>query len=159
MNPDFRVGLGLDFHRLEEGEKFVLGGVKLDYPKGMVGHSDADVLTHAVCDAILGSVDLGDIGTHFPDDDPEYEDISSIKLLEETIEKVASRGYEVSNLDTTIIAEEPKLSPYKESIAESLSSAVGVDVSVKATTAEGLGFFGRGEGIVAQAIVAVRKIK
>ena len=143
-----RIGQGYDVHRLTEGRRLILGGVEVPYEKGLLGHSDADVLVHAVMDALLGAGALGDIGQHFPDTDPAYEGVSSIALLEE-------KGYVVENIDATIIAQRPKLASYRPQMAENIARALKIDVSrvsVKATTEEGLGFTGTGEGMAAQAI-------
>ena len=155
----FRVGIGYDVHRLEKGYPLIIGGVEIPFEKGLKGHSDADVLVHAICDAILGALALGDIGEHFPDSDERYKRISSLVLLSEVNEKIKSSGYRVENVDSIVVAQKPKLSPYKfqmrKNIAEMLE--IPVDrVSVKATTTEKLGFEGRGEGISAQAVVLLR---
>ena len=153
-----RAGIGNDVHRLVTGRELVLGGVTIPYEKGLLGHSDADVLLHAVCDALLGAAGLGDIGLHFPDTDPEFKGISSMTLLERTLEKIKERGFSVVNVDTTIFAEKPKLSPYREDMQKNISKALEVSpesVNVKATTTEGLGIFGRGEGIGAMCIAMI----
>ncbi len=150
-----RIGQGYDVHRLVEGRKLILGGVEVPYEKGLLGHSDADVLVHAVMDALLGAAALGDIGKHFPDTDPAYEGISSIELLRRVGELLEREGYVVDNIDATIIAQRPKLAPYRPGMAENIAEALNLgknQVSVKATTEEGLGFTGSGEGIAAQAI-------
>ncbi len=155
-----RIGLGFDAHAFERGRNLILGGVNIPHEKGLAGHSDADVLTHAICDALLGALSLGDIGRHFPPSDPEYKDASSIGLLKKVMEKVRENGYKVGNVDSVIIAEAPKLSSYMDSMRESLAKAVGVEserISVKATTTERMGFTGRGEGIAAQAVATVIK--
>lgn len=150
-----RIGLGYDVHRLVAGRKLVLGGVTIPYEKGLYGHSDADVLVHAICDALLGAAAAGDIGTHFPDNDPAFKGVYSIDLLARTHRIVKDKGYRVENLDTTIIAEAPKLQPYKDAmvarVAETLNIAAG-RVNIKATTTEGLGFTGQGDGIAAMCI-------
>lgn len=150
-----RSGVGLDFHRLKEGESLILGGVEYDHPDGTVAHSDGDVLVHAICDAILGAAALGDIGSHFPDDDPAYEGISSLELLEEVLEKVEAEGYEPINVDSTLIIQEPKLGAGRKEMMEKLSGVIGVPVNVKATTTERLGFIGREEGVGAQAVATI----
>ncbi len=153
-----RVGIGYDVHAFGDEHKLVLGGVEIDYPQGMIGHSDADVLTHAICDALLGAVALGDIGKHFPPNDPQYLDISSLILLQRVVALLGERGYQVVNLDSTLICERPKLAEYIYEMRSKLAQACGISVdsvSVKATTTEGLGFAGRGEGIAAQAVVLV----
>ena len=153
---DMRIGHGYDVHRLVEERELILGGVKIPYEKGLLGHSDADVLLHAIADALLGALALGDIGKHFPDKDPQYKGISSLILLKKTAELVQGRGYKVGNVDATVLAQRPKLAPYIPSMRENIAAALGVDVervSVKATTEEGLGFTGSGEGIAAHAVV------
>ena len=150
-----RIGQGYDVHRLTEGRDLILGGVKVPYEKGLLGHSDADVLVHAVMDALLGAAALGEIGQHFPDTDPAYKGISSIALLERVGELLEEKGYVVENIDATIIAQRPKLAAYRPQMAQNMANALKMDVSrisVKATTEEGLGFTGTGEGISAQAI-------
>ncbi|MCD7867347.1 MAG: 2-C-methyl-D-erythritol 2,4-cyclodiphosphate synthase [Clostridiales bacterium] len=150
-----RIGTGYDVHRLGEGRDLILGGVKIPWERGLLGHSDADVLTHAVMDAILGAAALGDIGRHFPDTDPSYRGISSLLLLEHVMERIREKGYEVGNMDATIIAQKPKLSPYIPDMRRNLARVMGIRedaVNVKATTEEGLGFTGAGEGIAAQAV-------
>ncbi|MGN0420577.1 MAG: 2-C-methyl-D-erythritol 2,4-cyclodiphosphate synthase [Acetatifactor sp.] len=150
-----RVGMGYDVHRLVEGRDLIMGGVNIPYEKGLLGHSDADVLLHAIMDALLGAAALGDIGKHFPDSDPAYKGISSILLLEKVGELLTGEGYFVGNIDATIIAQAPKMRPYIDQMRENIAKALDVDVScinVKATTEEGLGFTGTGEGISAQAI-------
>ncbi len=157
-----RVGIGYDVHKLVEGKKLIIGGVEIPYEKGLLGHSDADVMLHAIKDAMLGAVALGDIGKHFPDTDERYKGASSIKLLIEVNKKLSDKGYKVNNLDAVIIAEKPKMAPHIEDMRSKISHALNIDIdciNVKATTTEGLGFPGRGEGIAAQAIVSVDKIK
>ena len=150
-----RVGLGYDVHKLVEGRKLILGGVEIAHEKGLLGHSDADVLVHAIMDAILGALALGDIGKHFPDTDPKYKGADSIKLLEFVNNLIISKGYKVNNIDSIIIAQAPKMAPHILKMRENISNAIGVDidsVNVKATTEEGLGFTGNKEGISSQAI-------
>ncbi len=150
-----RTGIGYDVHRLVTGRKLVLGGVVIPFEKGLLGHSDADVLVHAVCDALLGAAGLGDIGSHFPDTDPAYKDISSITLLVRTRKMVRDLDFLIRNIDTIVFAEAPKIGPFRQRMQESLARAVEVapgDVNIKATTAEGLGFIGKGEGIGAMCI-------
>ena len=150
-----RVGIGYDVHRLVEGRDLILGGVKIDYEKGLLGHSDADVLLHAIMDAILGAAALGDIGLHFPDTDPAYEGASSIRLVEHVQELVRKEGFHVENVDAVIIAQRPKMRPYIDEMRQNIAQALGVELSrvnVMATTEEGLGFTGSGEGISAQAV-------
>lgn len=150
-----RIGMGYDVHRLTEGRALVLGGVTIDYEKGLLGHSDADVLLHAVMDALLGAAALGDIGRHFPDTDPEYKGADSMRLLGKVRELVRQQGYEIGNIDATIIAQKPKMRPYIEQMRENIAAVLEIavtQVSVKATTEEGLGFTGEGAGISSQAV-------
>ena len=152
---NMRIGTGYDVHRLVEGRDLIMGGVKIPYEKGLLGHSDADVLLHAVMDALLGAAALGDIGKHFPDSDPAYQGISSLVLLEKVGELLTKETFLIENIDATIIAQAPKMRPHIESMRKNIAEALGVDVSqisVKATTEEGLGFTGSGEGIAAQAV-------
>lgn len=156
-----RVGMGYDVHRLTEGRKLIMGGVEIPYEKGLLGHSDADVLLHAIMDALLGAAALGDIGRHFPDQDERYRGISSLLLLEKTAELIQEAGYVVQNVDATIIAQQPKMKPYVETMVENVARVLGVEkdqVNVKATTEEGLGFTGSGEGIAAQAICSLASL-
>lgn len=151
-----RTGIGYDIHALERGRALVLGGVRIAHEAGLAGHSDADVLTHAVIDALLGAAALGDIGTHFPPDDERYRDANSLDLLRQTVALVASAGYRAVNVDATVVAEAPKLSPHIGAMRAALAGALALDigaVSVKATTADRLGVIGRGEGIAALAVV------
>ena len=153
-----QIGIGYDVHRLVTGRQLILGGVLIPFEKGLLGHSDADVLVHAVCDALLGSVGLGDIGLHFPDTDPQYKNISSLKLLAQTNEMVRQKGFTICNIDTTIFAEAPKIGPYRDTMQKNLAHAVEVDpgcINIKATTTEGLGIIGQGEGIGAMSVVLV----
>lgn len=153
-----RVGQGFDVHQLVEGRPCIIGGVTIPYEKGLLGHSDADVLLHAVADAILGALALGDIGKHFPDTDPEFKDADSLKLLLHVWGLAKERGYRLGNIDSTIIAQRPKMAPYIPQMAEVIAKALDADVSqvnVKATTTEQLGFTGRGEGIAAQSVVCL----
>lgn len=150
-----RVGMGYDVHRLTEGRKLILGGVEISYEKGLLGHSDADVLVHAVMDALLGAAALGDIGQHFPDTDPRYSGISSLKLLEHVGTLLEKHGFCVGNIDAVIIAQKPKMAPHIPQMRENIARTLGIAVSqvnVKATTEEGLGFTGQGEGISSQAV-------
>ena len=150
-----RIGHGYDVHRLVEGRDLILGGVKLDYPMGLDGHSDADVLLHAVSDALLGAAGVGDIGLHFPDTDPRYKGADSLRLLEVVGEKVKERGFRVGNIDVTMIAQKPKLRPHIPAMQENIAKALGIDpsrVNVKATTEERLGFTGRQEGMSCHAV-------
>lgn len=156
-----RVGFGYDVHRLVKGRKLILGGVEIPYEKGLEGHSDADVLAHAIMDALLGAAGLGDIGMHFPDSDPGYRGISSILLLGRVREKLAARGFAVQNIDSTVVAQAPKLSGHIDAMRKILAGALEMDpslVNVKATTTEGLGFAGAGEGIAAYSVALVQKL-
>lgn len=153
-----RTGLGYDVHRLTEGRKLILGGVEVPYEKGLLGHSDADVLIHAVMDALLGAAGLGDIGLHFPDNDPAYKGISSVKLLKETAAKLKDAGFSVVNIDSIVVAEAPKLRPHIAEMEKNMAEALCITpdrVNVKATTEEGLGFTGKGEGMAAFATVSI----
>ncbi|MDO4614236.1 MAG: 2-C-methyl-D-erythritol 2,4-cyclodiphosphate synthase [Lachnospiraceae bacterium] len=154
----FRVGTGYDVHKLTEGRKLILGGVEIPYEKGLLGHSDADVLLHAIMDALLGAAGLGDIGLHFPDNDPAYEGISSLKLLKKVGGTLTNKGYYICNIDATVIAQRPKLRPYIDEMRKNIALVLGIPedrVNVKATTEEGLGFTGSGEGIASQAVCAI----
>jgi len=157
----FRIGSGYDVHRLVSGRKLTIGGVTIPFERGLQGHSDADVLVHAVCDAILGAAGLGDIGRHFPDSDMAYNNISSMILLKQCSNMMEEQGYAVENIDCTIFAQNPKLEPYKREMEHKIATAIEISsesVNVKATTTEGLGFEGRGEGIAAHAVVLLTKI-
>ncbi|MGM9663028.1 MAG: 2-C-methyl-D-erythritol 2,4-cyclodiphosphate synthase [Oscillospiraceae bacterium] len=156
-----RIGQGYDVHRLTEGRKLVLGGVEIPYEKGLLGHSDADVLTHAVMDALLGAAALGDIGKLFPDTDERYRGVSSMLLLAEVGRVLAAAGYAVGNIDATVVAQAPKLAPYREEMRRNIAAALGVGVdrvSVKATTEERLGFTGDGSGMAAQAVALLEAL-
>ena len=153
-----RIGTGYDVHKLAEGRKLIIGGVEIPYEKGLLGHSDADVLVHAVMDALLGAAALGDIGKHFPDSDPNYKGADSLMLMREVRRILSENGFEVGNVDATIIAQAPKMSPHIDTMRRNIADALGIDVSqvsVKATTEERLGFTGRGEGISAQAVALI----
>lgn len=153
-----KVGFGFDVHQLKEGNELWIGGIKIDSEKGSVGHSDGDVLIHAICDAILGAANLRDIGYHFPDTDPRYKDIESKKLLAEVCKKLVETGYEINNIDSTVSLEKPKISGYIPDMIDILSETTGVSkssISIKATTTEKLGFTGRQEGIAAYAVVLI----
>ena len=155
MESYMRIGMGYDVHRLVENRKLIIGGVEIPYEKGLLGHSDADVLLHAVMDALLGAAALGDIGKHFPDTDPAYSGISSLKLLERVGELLEEHTFLIENIHATIIAQEPKMRPHIDTMRENIARALGIDVSqinVKATTEEGLGFTGNKEGISSQAV-------
>jgi len=156
-----RVGLGIDFHRLVEDRLLVLGGVEVPHDRGLLGHSDADVLTHAICDALLGAAGLPDIGVQFPDSDEAYRGASSLKLLSDVVGKIAKAGYRVGNVDATLIAEAPKLAPWIPAMQENLATRLGIEtekVGVKATTSERMGPMGCGEGIAAWAVCLIRRI-
>lgn len=156
----FRIGYGYDVHQLKEGYEFWLGGIKLDWEKGAVGHSDADVLLHVICDALLGAANLRDIGFHFPDTDPKYKGVDSKILLKEVIALVRSKGYKLGNIDATICLQQPKINPHIEKMQACIADVLQVDVdlvSIKATTTEKLGFVGTGEGISAHAVVLIEK--
>ena len=155
-----RIGIGYDIHRLIYGRKLVLGGVTIPFEKGLLGHSDADVLLHAVCDALLGAAGLGDIGLYFPDTDNEFKDMESIKLLDRTNKMVREKGFTIINIDSTIFAETPKLSPYREKMEINIAQTLEIDpcrINIKATTTEGLGMIGKGEGIGAMSVVLLRR--
>jgi 2-C-methyl-D-erythritol 2,4-cyclodiphosphate synthase len=156
-----RIGYGVDFHQLEEGRKFIIGGVHVPHHKGAVGHSDADVLLHAICDAMLGALALGDIGTYFPDTDMKYKNIDSRILLKETTALIQSKGYRLVNMDSTICLQEPKIKPYVQQMREAIAEVIGTgieNISIKATTTEQMGFVGRKEGVVAHATVLLESI-
>jgi 2-C-methyl-D-erythritol 2,4-cyclodiphosphate synthase len=150
-----RVGLGVDTHRFADGRRLVLGGVEIAHERGLAGHSDADVLAHAITDAVLGAAGMGDIGTHFPDTGPEWEGADSIGLLREVVRLVNAQGWMVAHVDATVVMERPKLAPHRDRIAARLADALGATVSVKATTGEGMGFVGREEGVAALAVATL----
>ena len=155
-----RIGNGYDVHRLVEGRKLILGGVEVPYVKGLLGHSDADVLLHALSDAILGAIGEGDIGRHFPDTDPTYKGADSIKLLEHVMSLADAKGYRIGNVDTTVVAQRPKLAPFIQQMKANIAKALSTEddrVNVKATTTEELGFAGRGEGIASYAVALLEK--
>lgn len=157
-----RVGMGYDVHKLVEGRKLILGGVDIPYEKGLLGHSDADVMLHAVMDALLGAAALGDIGKHFPDTDPEFKGVSSLLLLQKVGQLLEEKGYIIENIDATIIAQRPKMAPHIPQMRQNMAEVLGIDVdqiNVKATTEEGLGFTGSGEGISSQAICCLQRIQ
>lgn len=156
-----RIGLGVDFHQLAEGRDFMIGGVHIPYHKGGVGHSDADVLLHAICDALLGAACLGDIGVHFPDTDPKYKNIDSKILLKETIALIQKENYQLVNIDSTLCLQEPKIKPYIQQMQKSIADIIGTsekNISIKATTTEQMGFVGRKEGVVAYATALLETI-
>lgn len=157
----YRIGSGVDFHRLTEGRELWIGGVNIPHHKGALGHSDADVLLHAICDAMLGALSLGDIGLHFPNTDNTYKNIDSKILLYKTVELIGKEGYSVVNIDSTVCLQEPKISPYIDQMKKAIATVIGIsekDVSVKATTTEELGFAGREEGLMAYATVLLQRI-
>lgn len=160
MMTNLRIGHGYDVHRLAEGRKLILGGVEIPWERGLLGHSDADVLTHAVMDALSGAARLGDIGRLFPDTDPAYAGISSLKLLAEVGRLLKERGCAVVNIDATLLAQAPKVGPYRQKMAENMAAALDIDpeqINIKATTEEGLGFTGEGAGMAAHAVVLLEK--
>ena len=155
-----RIGFGMDVHRLAKGRKFILGGIEIPFDKGPEGHSDADVLVHAICDALLGALSLKDIGHHFPDTSEKYKSISSLVLLEQVVKMISAKGYSIGNIDSTVLLERPKISMYVNKMCAVLSTALGIstdDISIKATTNERMGFVGREEGIAAYAVVLITK--
>ena len=157
-----KIGIGYDVHKLVENRPLILGGVEIPFDKGLLGHSDADVLTHAIMDALLGAAAMGDIGKHFPDSDEQYRNVSSIELLKQVDGKLKASGFRVVNIDSIIIAERPKLAPYIDEMRENIKEALGVDLSsinIKATTTEGLGFVGKGKGIAAQAVALLKIVE
>ena len=157
---EYRVGLGYDVHRLVEGRKLFLGGIEIPYIKGLLGHSDADALLHAICDALLGAVALGDIGEHFPDTDPKYEGVSSVELVKKVNSLVKEKGFLINNIDAVVIAQQPNLAPFKKKMRQSISRILNIKeeaVSIKAKTNQGLGDTGRKEAIAAYAVVCVNK--
>lgn len=157
-----RVGIGYDVHKLVDGRNLIIGGITIPFEKGLLGHSDADVLVHAIMDAMLGAAALGDIGKHFPDTDMKYKGVDSMELLKEVNKKILSKGYKVNNIDAVIIAQKPKMAPYIEQMVERISEVIGIEkqwINIKATTTEGLGFAGKGEGIAAQAIASILEYK
>ena len=160
INESYRIGHGYDVHRLEAGEKFIIGGIDLDHNKGAVGHSDADIVIHVICDSILGAVSDGDIGKHFPDTDEKYKGIDSKKLLVEVMKILDEKNYEINNIDVTILLEKPKLRSYIEKMVAALCDVMKIDkkkLSIKATTTEGLGFIGRQEGVAAHCVTLIKK--
>jgi len=155
LSESSRIGIGYDIHRLVEGRKLILGGVEIPFEKGLLGHSDSDVLSHAICDALFGAAALGDIGTHFPDSDARWAGVSSLDFLARAVEMLTERGYRISNIDATVMAERPKLQPFIQAMRESLASVLGVDVArvnVKAKTNEGLESIGHSEAMSAEAV-------
>lgn len=156
-----RVGIGYDVHSLTEGRKLILGGVHIPYPKGLLGHSDGDVLLHAICDALLGAAGLSDIGCHFPDNDPKYKGISSLLLLKEVRRIIKEKGFGIVNIDSTIVAQKPKLAPFLRKMEKNIAGVLEIEsdsVNVKATTTEGLGFTGEGKGMAVYAVASLGKV-
>ena len=161
INKNYRIGHGYDVHRLKAGEKFVIGGIEIDHEKGAIGHSDADVAIHVICDSILGALGEGDIGKHFPDTDEKYRGIDSKELLVEVMKILEQKSFEVNNIDVTVLLQKPKLRNYIDKMIETLSGVMKIDkkkLSIKATTTEGLGFVGREEGVAAHCITLINKI-
>ena len=161
IQENFRIGHGYDVHKLETGEKFVIGGIEINHDKGAVGHSDADIIIHVMCDSILGALSEGDIGKHFPDTDEKYEGIDSKVLLVEVMEILNKKGFEINNIDVTVLLQKPKLRNHIIKMIETLSAVMKIDkkkLSIKATTTEGLGFVGREEGVAAHCITLINKI-
>lgn len=158
MQMMFRSGIGFDVHRLVEDRKCIIGGVLIPHDKGLLGHSDADVLVHAICDALLGAAGLGDIGTFFPDDDMAFKDADSLVLLKNVRERITERGFQIVNIDSVVMAERPKLKPYRDAMKQKISQVLEISpdlIGIKATTTEKLGFTGRQEGIAAQAVASL----
>jgi 2-C-methyl-D-erythritol 2,4-cyclodiphosphate synthase len=156
--PDLRIGMGYDVHPFVKGRPLILGGITIPDHQGLAGHSDADCLVHAICDALLGAISAGDLGRHFPDSDPQYKDVESLLLLRKVIEMVEQKGFRISNIDATIVAQAPRLAPYLSQMEDQIAATVGVAkerVNLKATSTEGLGFAGRGEGIASYAVALV----
>jgi 2-C-methyl-D-erythritol 2,4-cyclodiphosphate synthase len=155
----YKIGFGFDAHRFSKDTKLVIGGVEIPFEYGLKGHSDADVLSHAICDALLGALGEGDIGSHFPDSDPKYKGMSSLVFLEETMTLLNERGFEIENLDSVIVCEKPKIAPHIKQMKETLSQVLGISVKslgIKATTTDQMGFTGRGEGIAAHAVALIK---
>ena len=161
INEDYRIGHGYDVHRLETGEKFVIGGIEIDHEKGAVGHSDADIVIHVICDSILGALGDGDIGKHFPDTEKKYKGIDSKELLAEVMKTLEEKDFEINNVDVTVLLERPKLRDHVDGMIEILSDVMKIrkdKLSIKATTTEGLGFVGRQEGVAAHCVTLIKKI-
>lgn len=155
-----RIGIGYDVHKLEKGRKLIIGGVDIPFEKGLLGHSDADVLTHAICDAIVGACNLGDIGLLFPDNDVKYKNANSLLLLEKAVNLINDKGYKIVNIDSVIIAQQPKMRPFINNMQQNIANHCNINInqiSIKATTEEGLGFTGAGEGIAAKAVVLLQQ--
>lgn len=154
-----RIGFGFDAHKFSEGRKLMLGGLEIPFRIGLSGHSDADVLTHAICDALLGALGEGDIGTHFPDGDPRYKDVSSLTFLTEIMHMLKRKGYEIGNIDCVIVCEKPRIAPHVQAIRDALAKITGLPadrIGIKATTTDGMGFTGRGEGIASYAVALIK---
>ena len=161
IEENYRIGHGYDVHKLETGEKFVIGGIEINHDKGAVGHSDADIIIHVMCDSILGALSEGDIGKHFPDTDEKYKGIDSKELLLEVLETLHKKGFEINNIDVTVLLQRPKLRNHIDKMIETLSAVMKIDkkkLSIKATTTEGLGFVGREEGVAAHCVTLINKI-
>ena len=161
INEDYRIGHGYDVHRLETGEKFIIGGIEIDHEKGAVGHSDADVVIHVICDSILGALGDGDIGKHFPDTEKKYKGVDSKELLAEVMKTLEEKDFEINNVDVTVLLERPKLRDHVDGMIEILSDVMKIrkdKLSIKATTTEGLGFVGRQEGVAAHCVTLIKKI-
>ena len=161
IKENYRIGHGYDVHKLKTGEKFVIGGIEIDHDKGAVGHSDADIIIHVMCDSILGALSEGDIGKHFPDTDEKYKGIDSKELLVEVVEILNKKGFEINNIDVTVLLQRPKLMNHIDKMIETLSAVMKIDkkkLSIKATTTEGLGFVGREEGVAAHCVTLINKI-
>ena len=161
IKENYRIGHGYDVHKLETGEKFVIGGIEIDHDKGAVGHSDADIIIHVICDSILGALSEGDIGKHFPDTNEKYKGIDSKELLLEVLETLHKKGFEINNIDVTVLLQRPKLRNHIDEMIETLSAVMKIDkkkLSIKATTTEGLGFVGREEGVAAHCVTLINKI-
>ena len=161
IQENYRIGHGYDVHKLETGEKFVIGGIEINHDKGAVGHSDADIIIHVMCDSILGALSEGDIGKHFPDTDEKYEGIDTKKLLVDVMEILNKKGFEINNIDVTVLLQEPKLRNHIDKMIDTLSAVMKIDkkkLSIKATTTEGLGFVGREEGVAAHCVTLINKI-
>ena len=161
IEENYRIGHGYDVHKLETGEKFVIGGIEIDHDKGAVGHSDADIIIHVICDSILGALSEGDIGKHFPDTNEKYKGIDSKELLHEVVEILHKKDFEINNIDVTVLLQRPKLRNHIDEMIETLSAVMKIDkkkLSIKATTTEGLGFVGREEGVAAHCVTLINKI-
>lgn len=159
MELEFRSGIGYDVHKLVDGRDCIIGGIKIDHPQGLLGHSDADVLAHAIADSLLGAGGFGDIGTFFPDNDPQYKGMDSMKILEHVVNHLREHGFEIVNIDSVVICEAPKINPHKDKMQVKMSQVLGIEASrlgVKATTNEKMGFLGRKEGIAAQSVASVK---